>query len=140
MPTINSYLKFDGNCEEAFNHYKSIFGGEFMYFGRFDEMPKSTDYSISEKDLNKVMHVSLPIGNSILMGSDKGGDWGPKFIEGNNFAVSVSPQSKEEADELFSKLSEGGNISTPIHQAFWGSYFGELTDKFGVNWMVNFSM
>lgn len=138
MATTNTYLNFNGTCEEAFNFYKSVFGGEFTYIGRFGEMPKSDDYQVPEKDKNKIMHVSLPIGTSILMGSDTGGDWAPTLVQGNNFSVSVTPDSKQEADTIFKMLSKGGQITTPMQSTFWGSYFGMLTDKFGINWMVNF--
>lgn len=138
MATTNTYLNFNGTCEEAFNFYKSVFGGEFNYIGRFGEMPESDDYSVPEGDKNKIMHVSLPIGTSILMGSDIGGDWAPTFIQGNNFSVSITPESKQEADTLFNALSKGGQVTTTIHHSFWGAYFGMFTDKFGINWMVNF--
>ncbi len=138
MATTNTYLNFNGNCEDAFNFYKSVFGGEFTYIGRFGEMPESDDYKVPESDKNKIMHVSLPIGNSILMGSDTGGDWAPSFIQGNNFSVSVTPKSKQEADNLFNALAEDGQITTPIHNTFWGAYFGMILDKFGINWMINF--
>jgi PhnB protein len=138
MATTNTYLNFNGNCEEAFNLYKSVFGGDFISFSRFGEMPESDDYKVPEGDKNKIMHVSLPIGTSILMGSDTGGDWAPTFVQGNNFSVSVTPESKQEADTIFNALSKGGQITTPLHNTFWGAYFGMITDKFGINWMVNF--
>mgnify|MGYP006187238335 CR=1 FL=1 len=139
MATTNTYLNFNGNCEEAFNFYKSVFGGEFNYLGRFGDMPASEDYKVPEADKNKVMHVSLPIGSSILMGSDTGGEWAPGFILGNNFSISVTANSKEEADNLFNGLAEGGKITMPMASTFWGDYFGMLTDKFGVNWMFSFN-
>jgi len=138
MATTNTYLNFDGNCEEAFNFYKSVFGGTFGFIGRYSDMPESKDYSIPEADKNKIMHISLPIGTSVLMGSDSGGDWAPPYVQGNNFSVSITPDSKEEADTLFNTLSAGGQITAPIHDSFWGAYFGMFTDKFGVNWMVNY--
>lgn len=139
MATTNTYLNFNGNCEEAFNFYKSVFGGEFNYLGRFGDMPASEDYKVSEADKNKVMHVSLPIGSSILMGSDTGGEWAPGFVLGNNFSISVTANSKEEADTLFNGLSDGAKITMPMASTFWGDYFGMLTDKFGVNWMMSFN-
>lgn len=138
MATTNTYLNFNGNCEEAFNFYKSIFGGNFTFLGRFTDMPESKDYKVPEKDKNKIMHVSLPIGTSILMGCDSSGGWGPTFIQGNNFSVSIIPENKKEADTLFNALSKDGQITAPIHNTFWGAYFGMFTDKFGINWMVNF--
>ena len=137
MATINTYLNFNGNCEDAFNFYKSVFGGEFTYIGRFGEMPEGDGYTVPEADKNKIMHICLPIGNTILMGSDTGGDWAPTFVQGNNFSVSISPENKEEADKLFNGLSAGGHVTMPMEETFWGAYFGMLTDKFGINWMVN---
>ncbi len=138
MATVNTYLNFNGNCEAAFNFYKSIFGGTFSYLGRFGEMPEDDGYTVLEADKNKIMHVGLPIGKTILMGSDTGGDWAPKFVQGNNFSISINPETKEEADTLFNGLSEGGQVTMPMEVTFWGAYFGMFTDKFGVNWMVNF--
>ncbi|MCW4467703.1 VOC family protein [Flavobacterium sp. MFBS3-15] len=139
MATTNTYLNFNGDCEQAFNFYKSVFGGEFTYIGRFGEMPPSDDYTVPEGDKNKIMHVSLPIGKSVLMGSDTGGDWAPSFVQGNNFAVSVTADSKDEADTIFKALSEGGKVTMPLENTFWGDYFGMLTDKFGINWMMSFN-
>lgn len=120
MATTNTYLNFNGDCEQAFNFYKNVFGGEFTYIGRFGEMPPSDDYTVPEGDKNKVMHVSLPIGKSVLMGSDTGGDWAPSFVQGNNFAVSVTADSKDEADTIFNALAEGGQITMPLDNTFLG--------------------
>lgn len=139
MATINTYLNFNGNCEEAFNFYKTVFGGEFTFIGRFEEMPESEDYNIPDADKNKIMHVSLPIGTSILMGSDVGGDWATSFKQGNNFLVSINANSKAEADRLFNALAEGGLITTSLHTSFWGDYFGMLKDKFGIAWMMSYN-
>ncbi|HEX5668772.1 MAG TPA: VOC family protein [Chitinophagaceae bacterium] len=139
MATTNTYLNFNGNCEEAFLHYKSVFGGEFNYLGRFGEMPDSENYKVPESDKNKVMHVSLPIGSSILMGSDCGADWAPTFKQGNNFSISITAASREEADSIFNNLAKDGTVTMPMNQTFWGDYFGMLTDKFGVNWMMSFN-
>lgn len=138
MATTNTYLNFNGNCEEAFNFYKSVFGGEFTYIGRFGDMPPSDEFSVPEGDKNKVMHVSLPTGSSILMGSDNGEQYEASFVKGNNFSVSINADSKEEADQLFNGLSDGGQATMPMSETFWGAYFGMFTDKFGVNWMVNY--
>lgn len=140
MTTANVYITFDGDCEEAFNFYKSVIGGEFPFFGRFKDMPPMEGMpSVAEDTLEKIMHVSLPIGeHSVLMGSDVGGDWGPKLEVGNNFSVSLGTESKEEADRLFNELSVGGKITMPIQSTFGGDYFGSFTDKFGINWMVSF--
>lgn len=140
MTTINPYLTFNGNCEEAFNFYKSVFGGEFPYVGRFSEMPPQEGFEIPEEMKNQIMHISLPISNeTILMGSDTGEDWGPKNVVGNNISISISTSSKEEADRLFEKLSEGGQVTMPIEATFWGDYFGMYIDQFDINWMVGFN-
>lgn len=139
MATTNTYLNFNGNCEEAFNFYKTIFGGEFSYLGRFGEMPENDSAKVPESDKNKIMHVSLPIGNSILMGSDTGSEWASSFKQGNNFSISISADSENEANNLFNTLSKGGNITMPLNHTFWGDYFGMLTDKFGINWMISFN-
>lgn len=139
MATVNIYLNFNGNCEDAFNFYQSILGGEFTYIGRFGEIPESEDYKVAEGDKNKIMHVSLPVGNSILMGSDIGSEWASSFQQGNNFSVSITADSKDEANKLFKGLSEEGQITMPLADTFWGDYFGMFTDKFGVNWMISFN-
>lgn len=141
MATVNIYLTFDGNCEEAFRFYQSIFGGEFSYFGRFKEMPKEEEncQPMDEADGDKIMHVTLPISKeTCLMGSDTGGEWASHFKQGNNFSVSINTESKKEADKLFNALSSDGQVIMPMDQTFWGAYFGMFTDKFGINWMVNF--
>jgi len=138
MATVNTYLNFNGNCEAAFNFYKSIFGGEFTYIGRFGEMPQGADEAISDAEKNKIMHVSLPIGNTLLMGSDTGGAWAPTFVQGNNFSISINAENKAEAKTLFDAISQGGQITMPLADTFWGAYFGMLTDQFGINWMMNF--
>ncbi len=140
MAILNPYLTFLGNCEEAFNFYKSIFGGEFSYVGRFNEMPPQKGMELSEEDANKIMHISLPISKeTILMGSDTGGEWAPTTVVGNNITLSITAESKEEADRFFSSLSDGGKATMPMNQTFWGDYFGMCTDKFGINWMVSFN-
>ena len=138
MATTNTYLTFNGNCEPAFDFYKSVFGGEFTYKGKFNEMPPQEGQTMSEEDGHRIMHVSLPIGSSILMGSDTGGEWAASFVQGNNFSVSVTADSKAEADKLFEGLSAGGHITVPISQTFWGDYFGMCADQFGIQWMVSF--
>ncbi|MEJ8590167.1 VOC family protein [Riemerella anatipestifer] len=139
MTTVNIYLNFNGNCEEAFNFYKSVFGGEFTYVGKFGDMPPQEGMPpMSEVDKNKIMHIGLPIGNTVLMGSDTGGEWAPSFQQGNNFSINITPESKEVADKLFNGLSAGGKVTMPMADTFWGAYFGMFTDKFGINWMINF--
>lgn len=141
MATVNAYLTFNGNCEEAFEFYKSVFGGEYPYIGKFKDMPQADENCapMSEADANKIMHVSLPISKeTMLMGSDTSGEWAFNFIQGNNFSVSINAESKEEADKLFNGLSAGGQVTMSMNSTFWGAYFGMFADKFGINWMVNF--
>ncbi len=141
MATVNPYLVFNGICEEAFLFYKSVFGGEFQYIGRFGEMPPSDDPNCPPPpadEANRIMHVSLPIGKeTILMGSDSTSQSGDVII-GTNISVSINTDSKEEADRLFNGLSAGGTIFMPMTSTFWGAYFGMFSDKFGIHWMVNF--
>ena len=140
MTLVNVYLTFNGNCEEAFNFYKSVFGGEFPYIGRFKDMPADESKKMPAADAEKIMHVSLPISKeTMLMGSDTGGEWASNYSRGNNFSVSISTDSKAEADRLFNGLSAGGNATMPMNKTFWGDYFGMFTDKFGINWMVSFN-
>ncbi len=139
MATTNTYLNFNGNCEEAFLFYKSVFGGDFNYMGRFNEMPPQEGQTMPEEMGNKIMHVSLPIGTSILMGSDTGGEWATSYVQGNNFSVSITAESREEAERLFAGLAEGANVTMPLNDTFWGDYFGMLTDKFGIGWMMSFN-
>jgi PhnB protein len=139
MASINPYLVFNGNCEEAFLFYQSVFGGEFPYIGKFKDMPPAEgNPALSEEDENKIMHVTLPIGDgSVLMGSDSNSASG-EVVFGGNISISINTKSKEEADKLFNGLSAGGTVTMPMNQTFWGAYFGMFTDKFGINWMVNF--
>lgn len=141
MATVNIYLTFNGKCEEAFNFYKSVFGGEFPYIGKFKDMPPSetNPQPMSDEEGEKIMHVTLPISKeTCLMGSDIGGEWASTFVEGTNYSISINAESKEEADKLFNGLSAGGNVTMPMNSTFWGAYFGMFTDKFNIHWMVNF--
>jgi len=140
MATVNIYLTFNGNCREAFDFYKSVFGGEFAYIGTFGEMPPQDGVPpVSEADRNKIMHVALPISKeTCLMGSDTEGEWVSNYKEGNNFSISIKTESRGEADKFFNSLSRGGQVIMPMNNTFWGAYFGMFTDKFGINWMVNF--
>lgn len=137
MKTVNIYLIFNGNCSEAFQFYKEAFGGDFEMISKFGEMPPQEDQVLSEADKEKIMHVKLPISKeTVLYGSDS---LTPeqKVTFGNNFSVSINVDSRDDADILFAKLSDGGKITMPLQTTFWGAYFGMWTDKFGVNWMVN---
>ncbi|KLT71755.1 MULTISPECIES: VOC family protein [Flavobacterium] len=139
MATVNPYLIFNGNCEEAFLFYKSVFGGEFPYIGKFKDMPEGEEgcTGASEKDADRIMHVSLPIGDTILMGSDSSEQSGDVVV-GGNFSVSINVASTEEADRIFNGLSAGGAVYMPMEKTFWGAYFGMFKDKFDISWMVNF--
>ena len=139
MTKLNIYLNFAGNTEEAFNFYKSVFGGEFTSVFRFKDMPMD-GVNIPEEDENKILHIGLPIGkDDVLMASDSLESLGQKLAQGNNVYISVHPESKEEADRIFNALSAGGTIEMPIADQPWGDYYGSFKDKFGVLWMVNYS-
>jgi PhnB protein len=140
MTAVNVYLNFNGNCEEAFNFYKSVFGGEFSYIGRFKDMPPQEGMPpMSKEDGEKIMHVSIPISKETsLMGSDTGGEWAPSFKQGNNFSISVSCDSKSEAERIFNALAKGGTVTMPLSQTFWSELFGMCVDKFGINWMMSY--
>jgi PhnB protein len=141
MATVNAYLTFNGNCEEAFDFYRANFGGEFPYKGRFKDMPVQEGCEPMPAEAGeKIMHVSLPISaETMLMGSDTGGEWASNFSQGTNFSISINAASKEEADKLFGGLSEGGQVTMAMDKTFWGDYFGMFTDKFGIAWMVSFN-
>lgn len=139
MARLHSYLNFAGTAEEAFGFYRSVFGGEFSSIVRFRDMPIE-GVSIPEEDQDKIMHIALPIGgDDILMASDALESLGQKVVEGNNAYVSVHPESKEEADRVFQALSDGADIEMPIAEQVWGDYYGSLKDRFGIQWMVNYS-
>ena len=133
---LNTYINFKGNCREAFEFYRSVFDGEFAILETFGERSRRHGRP-EEKD--NIMHVSFPIGDSVLMGSDTPSGFGMTHMSvGTNFSISVSPDSREEADRLFGRLSEGGTVAMPMADMFWGSYFGACTDKFGINWQINY--
>ncbi len=135
--SLNTYLTFDGNCREAFEFYRSVFGGEFTEFQTFGDGPP--DMPVAEEEKNRVMHVALPIGSSVLMGSDTS-SFTPPHAAGNNFSLSIDVESRERCDELCAKLSAGGSVIMPLQEQFWGAYFGQWTDRFGINWMVNYTL
>ena len=134
--TLNTYLFFNGNCREAFEFYRSVFGGEFVTLQTFGDGP--ADMQIPDGEREHIMHASFPIGTSILMGSDVPSTSGHPVNTGNNFSISYLSGSREETDGLFAKLSEGGNVTMPLTDTFWGAYFGSCTDKFGINWQLNY--
>jgi len=137
MKAVNPYLNFNGNTEEAFNFYKSVFGGEFITLQRFKDTPEAG--KVSGKDSEKIMHVALPIGKgNILMATDTlEGGMGYPLTAGNNITLSIDAESEDEANKLFKGLSAGGKATLPMSKTFWNAYFGMLTDKFGIQWMIN---
>jgi PhnB protein len=137
MATINPHINFNGNAEEAFNFYKSVFGGEFAKIMRFKDL-SSPEFPVSENEANKIMHIALPIGKNILMANDVPEFMGRTNENENRSKISISAESKEEADKLFIGLSAGGTIEMPITDSPWGSYFGMFRDKYGIEWMVDY--
>ena len=137
MALINPHINFNGNAEEAFNFYKSVFGGEFAKIIRFKDI-SSPEYPIPEHEANKIMLISLPIGNNLLMANDVPESMGRTNENENRSKISISAESKEEADKLFNGLSAGGNIEVPFANSLGDSYFGMFRDKYGIEWMVNF--
>ena len=138
MPQINPYLHFNGNAEEAFDFYRSVFGGEYARVVRFKDMPMG-EHPIAESEANKIMHIALPIGKGdVLMASDVPEFMGKVNENENRFKISISPDSREEADKLFNGLSAGGKVEMPIADSPWGSYFGMFRDKYGIEWMVDY--
>lgn len=137
MARIDPHINFNGNAEEAFNFYKSVFGGEFTRVVRFKDLP-ITEFPIAEKEANKIMHIALSIGKNFLMANDVPEHMGRTNENENRSKISISAASKEEADKLFNGLSEGGQIEMPITDSPWGSYFGMFRDKYGIEWMVNY--
>ena len=141
MATINPYLNFKGNTEEAFNFYKSVFGNEFLFIGRFKDMPENPSCPTNESEKEKIMHISLPISKeTVLYGCDSLQSFENATIVGNNISLSVETDTIEEATRIFNGLSQGGNITMPLDKTFWDAYFGMFTDKFGINWMVNYDL
>lgn len=137
MPVL-VYLNFDGNCRDALEFYRSVFGGEYMMIQTFGDGPD--DIGIAESDKDKIMHATLTIGDGVIMASDTPSNFGPPLSVGNNFSLTYPTQSKEETDELFAKISEGGTVTMPVEEQFWGAYFGACTDKFGINWQFDYEM
>lgn len=138
MAQISPYIHFNGNAEEAFTFYKSVFGGEFAKMMRYKDL-SSPGYPVAENDANRIMHIALPIGKTnVLMGSDVLQIMGQVTENDNRNTISIRAESREEADKLFNGLSEGGKIEMPIADGPLGSYFGMFADKYGVEWMVNF--
>jgi PhnB protein len=137
MALINPHINFNGNAEEAFTFYKSVFGGEFAKIIRLKDL-SSAEFPVAEEDANKIMHIALPIGKNMLMANDVPESMGQVNENENRSKISVSTESREEADKIFSGLSAEGNIEVPITDSPWGSYFGMFRDKFGIEWIVEF--
>lgn len=137
MPTINPYINFNGNAEEAFTFYKSVFGGEFSKLMRFKDL-SSPDFPVPENEANKIMHIALPIGKNVLLANDVPESMGPVNENENRSKISVTAESKEEADKLFKGLSANGAVEMPMSDSPWGSYFGMFRDKYGIEWTVEF--
>jgi PhnB protein len=138
MALINPYIHFNGNAEEAFTFYKSVFGGEFAKVIRYKDL-SGPEFPIAEKEANRLMHITLPIGKSNeLMGSDCLEIMGQVTENDNRNTISISAESREEADQLFKGLSEGGKVEMPMADGPFGAYFGMFADKYGIEWMVSF--
>lgn len=137
MALINPHINFNGNAEEAFTFYKSVFGGEFAKIMRFKDL-ESPDFPVPEKEAHKIMHIALPIGKNVLMGNDVPESMGRTNENENRSKILISAESREEADKLFNGLSAGGNIEYPMGDSPWGTYFGMFRDKYGIEWMVDF--
>lgn len=138
MAKLNSYLNFDGTAEEAFRFYKTVFGGEFA--GEIHRMGTAPETeNLSDDDKNRVLHIALPVGGDLLMGSDIIPAFGQSLTLGNSNYISVFPDSREEADRIFKGLSDGGKVEMPMEDQFWGDYFGSFQDRYGIYWMVNYN-
>jgi len=137
MALINPHINFNGNAEEAFTFYKSVFGGDFATIIRFKDMA-NPGFHIDEREANKIMHIALPIGGNVLMGNDVPEMMGRVNEQENRSKISIGAESREEADKLFNGLSAGGTVEVPIADSPWGSYFGMFRDKYGIEWMVDY--
>ena len=137
MTTINPYINFNGNAEEAFNFYKSVFGGEFTSVVRFKDL-ESSEFPIAEEDADKIMRITLPIGRNTLIANDVPQSLGPVSEQENRSKISVSALSREEADDIFNELSVGGSVEMPMSESPWGTYFAMFRDKYGIEWTVEF--
>lgn len=137
MALINPHINFNGNAEEAFNFYKSVFGGEFSRLLRLKDL-SSDEFPVDEKDANKILFIALPIGKNLLLGNDVPESMGRVNENENRSKISISAESREEADKLFHGLSAGGSVEMPIEDSPWGSYFGMFRDKYGIEWMVEY--
>lgn len=140
MAQISPYIHYNGNAEEAFNFYKSVFGGEFTVVSRFKDL-SIPGFQVAENEADKIMHIALPIGkHSVLMGSDTPEMLGKHNENETRTKISINTETKEAADQYFNGLSVGGTVEMPMSDSPWGSYFGMLRDRFGIEWMVNFDL
>lgn len=137
MASINPHINFNGNAEEAFTFYKSVFGGEFAQITRFKDIA-SAEFPVAEHEANKIMHIALPIGKNLLMANDVPEILGKTNENENRSKIVINADSKAEADKLFNGLSAGGTIEMPIGDSPWGTYFGMFRDKYGIEWMLDF--
>jgi PhnB protein len=137
MATINPYINFNGNAEEAFNFYKSVFGGEFASVVRFKDI-ESPEFPVPQNEANKIMRIVLPIGGNTLIANDVPESMGPVNENENRSKIAVYAETKEEADKLFKGLSEGGKEEMPMAESPWGTYFAMFRDKYGIEWTVEF--
>ena len=137
MALINPHINFNGNAEEAFTFYKSVFGGEFAMVMRFKDM-ESPEFPVGDHEANKIMHIALPIGQNVLMANDVPESMGKTNENENRSKIAISAESREEADQLFNGLSVGGIVEMPMEDSPWGSYFGMFRDKYGIEWMIDF--
>lgn len=135
MPALNPYLHFNGNAEDAFNFYKSVFGGDFMVVQRYKDAPANEH--IEGAEANWIMHIALPVGKSVLMASDRPSSFGGVNM-GDSFFISINADSEEETKRIYDALSAGGKVQMPLDKTFWGAYFGMFADKYGIQWMVNY--
>lgn len=139
MKTANPYLNFPGNTEDAFNFYKSVFGGDFLDVVRFRDLGEN-DMGVSADELDKIAHIALPLGNgSILMGTDATGSMAQSLVAGNNFYIMLDADNIEEARTLFTALSEKGHVEMPLQQTEWAEQYGAFSDRYGIKWMVNYT-
>ena len=138
MTQINPYINFNGNAEEAFTFYKSVFGGEFTKVIRFKDL-SIPEFQVPENEANKIMHIALPIGNNILIANDVPESMGRVNENENRSKIAITAESKQEADRIFSGLSAGGTVEMPMADSPWGSYYGMFRDKFGIEWTVEFT-
>ena len=138
MALINPHINFNGNAEEAFLFYQSVFGGEFVQIMRFKDLA-SEEFPVPESETNKIMHIALPIGTNILMGNDVPESMGRVNENENRSKIAITAGSREEADKLFNGLSAGGTVEYLMSDSPWGSYFGMFRDKYGIEWMIDFA-